>query len=336
MKHSTLFISIASLVIIFLLDIFAPDASILPALLFWAAAAQGLIALVVAADLSNAGWITPIRDRLLLVQPLLLLPVFGFLFFAINHLQVYPWHGGDHAWLSPGFFIARNIALLLLMYVFSLLYLRALRSSDPRKGLYGVLYILFFVAGQSLMGIDWVMSFEAPWISTLFGAYFFIEAFYVGIGLMAVITALLYRQSATDYRKPLRDSGNLILGFALLWAGQLFAQYLTIWYGNLPEEVSYVYKRFMFSPYEELSYLVVICLFLLPFVIMFSSKVKQMPKVIMGIAGLIFIGYYVEKLVFLLPDTHLSPVFVVLQTLVFGVPFAAVIATAIRPSPATA
>ena len=138
---------------------------------------------------------------------------------------------------------------------------------------------------------------------------------------MALLSTLLSRNFQGEFSRVMRDSAMLMLGFALFWAGQLYAQYLTIWYGNIPEEVAYLSRRVLFSPYMELSIFVVIAMFLVPFTGMIPRKTKLMPVFGQFAAILIMVGYIVEKWIYIDPVIHLDFIPAVLQAIVLGIPF---------------
>jgi hypothetical protein len=98
-----------------------------------------------------------------------------------------------------------------------------------------------------------------------------------------------------------------MFGFGLLWAGLYFAQYLTIWYGNIPEEVSFIAKRAQASPYRELGVAVLFLLFFLPFPALLSTRAKSNPYVVTGVSLSILSGILIERYVFLAPAVRLSP-----------------------------
>ena len=299
----------------------ASGMALVVAVLFWAAICQGMVALAAAADLSGARWFLPLRGHLMGIYPLLFAFPALFLVFSAN-LSVYPWLGHPTRWLEPNFFVIRNVALLLLTAVAAHLWSGAdRRGARSAKG-YCTLYLFSFVVTQSLMAFDWVMSLEAPWINTLVGAYFFIEALYLGIAATALVALLRARRDPARYRPVLVDATKLIFGFALLWAGQIFAQYLTIWYGNIPEEVGYVYKRVAVQPYGAMAVFVLLAMFVLPFGILVSRAAKTRPAPVIAAAGLVMAGYVVEKLVFILPAAPVHPVALALEFVILGVPVA--------------
>jgi hypothetical protein len=97
-----------------------------------------------------------------------------------------------------------------------------------------------------------------------------------------------------------------MFGFSLMWAGLFFAQYLTIWYGNLPEEVSYIARRISSSPLRELSVAVLFLLFFFPFPLLLSTRAKSNPAVTVAAAVSILSGILIERYVFLAPAVRLG------------------------------
>ena len=333
MRRSLYVWSGAAAVAILILGLLSKDASLLPGLLFWTAVGQGILALCAAGDLTKARWLAPVKEQLLSVHPYLLLFPVAFLIFSRN-IAIYPWAEHPGGWLSPGFFVIRNVAALLLTWFVGRTYAKAaLRGADSTRTL-AAFYALVFVLNQSLIAFDWVMSFEYPWVSTLFGGYFFIEALYAGIAFTAAVLALLAWRSRDELEASLRDSATLLFGFALLWAGQMFAQYLVIWYGNIPEEAGFLARRVAESPLRELSTAVLFTLFVIPFVVLLSRKAKTTPWIVLAMAKLVFIGILIERLVLLIPVTEMNFPLTMLGLIVLGIPLqATVLAQTIHERP---
>lgn len=298
-------------------------------LVFWVAIFQGCLALAAAAEVSKAKWILPVRNELLAVYPMLLFVSILFFFFGLFGLDVYPWADGSGLWLNKTFFLARNFILLLASYVLAWKFVSDTLEERPTKNLYAVLYLFVFVTTQSLVAFDWVMSLEYPWFSTLFGGYFFIESLYAGIAIAGVAAFFLLSQPGADenvqLKKTMKDVATLLFGFSLLWAGLFFSQFLVIWYGNLPEEVIYVTKRVYQSPLREMSYFVLLSLFVLPFTILLSIKVKTSKKMVLIMSSIIMLGVLLERMVFLAPATPLRPVTFAVEFVLTGAFFAAIV-----------
>lgn len=314
-------VAAATLAVAFLLHRFAAgpaDASLLLALVFWSGVGQGALALVAAVDLAEGRWLGAMRDRLLGLYPALLVFPFAFAVFGAD-LHLYPWTHHTTAWLEPTFFLVRNTAMLFLTFLAGAAYVRAARRDVASKGPLAVIYLAVFVTMQSMAGVDWVMSFDYPWISTMFPALFFVEAIFSGIAVTVIVSALLSRRKPS-VEPVLHDAATLMFGFSLLWGGLFFAQYLTIWYGNIPEEVAYIHKRIASPAMIGMCAYVVAASFAIPFSVLISRRAKTFRPVVIGLACLILSGLVVEKIVYLLPVAALSPVFAPVQLAVLGTP----------------
>jgi len=315
---------IAVSVLVFILDlVFASetDGSILIALLFWSGIGQGMIALAAAADLSGGKWIQSIRPYMQEYYPLLVLFPVTFLAFA-RHITIYDWVlYTPNGWLTPVFFIIRNTIMLILPFILAHVYVQASKKESPKTGLFAVLYIFSFVISQSFLAYDQVMTFEYPWINTLFGGYFFVEALYGGIAFSAILAGFLRLRKSERFKAAFRDFVVMIMGFALLWAGLFYSQYLVIWYGNIPEEVSFIAKRMAVPMLKNMGIYILLTLFLIPFVALISRKVKFMFPAVFVIALLVFSGLIVERLIYLIPVANLSLLAVLLPLILLGVPF---------------
>ncbi|MBI5418881.1 MAG: hypothetical protein HZA60_02220 [Deltaproteobacteria bacterium] len=284
--------------------------SLLLALLFWGTVVEGCIAAAAAGTMVNARWVGSVKRELLSVRPLLLLLAF-LLLLLIPFVDSYPWAGGPGLWLRKDFFIGRNLAFLLLAYVTAGRFAAAVEANGETKTVRAATYLFVFVTSQTLAAFDLVMSLEYPWYSTLFGGFFFIEALYAGFAVSAILCILVHgrppRTDDPDARSSLSDISVLMFGFSLLWAGLFFAQYLTIWYGNIPEEVSFIAKRTSVSPFRELAVSVLFLLFFLPFPALLSTRAKSNPYVVTAVSLSILSGILVERYVFLAPAVRLNP-----------------------------
>jgi hypothetical protein len=309
---------------IFLLDFMLAsekDGSLLVGLLFWAGVGQGLIAMTAAADLSRGKWIAGIKSYLQEYYPLLVMFPVAFLVFS-RHITAYGWAEEHYSgWLSPSSFILRNVLALLLPFITAHIYVQSSQKNSEKTGLWAVLYLTAFVVSQSFLAFDVVMTFEYPWINTLFGGFFFVEALYAGIGFSAILAGLMMLKHAEPFKKAFRDFTLMIMGFALFWAGLFYSQYLVIWYGNIPEEVSYVYKRMEVPILNYMGIYIIFTLFLIPFLALVSRKIKSTVPAVSFIAILVFSGLVVERLIYLIPVANLSVPAVLLPLLLLGAPY---------------
>lgn len=331
-------VAAAVLAIVALSPLSGRGGSLLLALLFWIAVVEGCIAAAAAGTMVNARGLGSVTSELLSVRPLLLLLAF-LLLLLTPFTDSYPWASSPGIWLRKEFFIGRNVAFLLLAWAAAQWLAApsagnggARTSRSEREGAKNVraaAYLFVFVVSQSLAAFDLVMSLEYPWYSTLFGGYFFIEALYAGFCVAAVLCILVHgkppRSDNPEAPSFLSDISVVLFGFGLLWAGLFFAQYLTIWYGNIPEEVSFIAKRAKASPYRELGVVVLFLLFFLPFPALLNTRAKSNPYVVSAVASSILSGILVERYVFVAPAVPLGALPLAAAFVCLLVPFALVV-----------
>lgn len=280
--------------------------ALLLTLTFWATIIQGAIAVAAITLLIQAKWVGSLQRELLSLYPLLLLLA---VLFALlwPQIELYPWTERPTAWLNRPFFMGRNIIILLLTYLAgrNLAHRATNPGNLPPKNRHAILYLLLFVASQSLVGFDWVMSAAYPWYSALFGMFFFTEALYGGIAIAGLLFFMFHsnRLATAPTQTPihLRDVSLLLFGFSVLWAGLFFAQYLLIWYGNLPEEVPFLIERISESPYREMSWFFLLALFPVPFFVLLGAAAKRNIYIVAGVSLAILAGLFAERLLYLLP-----------------------------------
>lgn len=289
------------------------DGSFLLVLTVWTMLVQGCVALAAVGEVAKGLWLIPIKRDLLSFYPLLFFTAILYLVIALR-MEIYGWTEHPTAWLNVQFFLARNVVVLLLTAWVGRLLARAVMAHSPRKNTYAVYYLFLFVTSQSLVAFDWIMSLEYPFVSTLFGGYFFIQSFLMGLLMSSYIIFFRTRKGETGLTKrTLRDAGTMTFGFCFLWGGFFFAQYLVIWYGNIPEEVDYVLKRVGPSPFWGLSRAVLLMVFVFPFVTLLFGHIKNSPRAMAAIASMIFAGLFLEKVVLVTPVVSAQPVFIAVE-----------------------
>lgn len=299
------------------------NGTLLLSILFWLSLAQGTVALVAAAELARGGWIKPLKRELLSFYPMILILAVLFLVFSFKLNEIYPWTANQGIWLNKRFFVVRNFLLNFACFYFAHLFSKESIAEGSRRGIFAVLYLFAFVLSQSLVAFDLVMSIEYPWYSTLFGAYTFIESIYSGIAVGGILTINILRKnpSSEPLRRVLVDIATMTFGFSLLWAGLFYSQFLVIWYGNLPEEVSFLVKRATHSDLKLMGYAVILSLFVLPFVILLSREFKKSRAVVLSVSSIVLIGIFIERLVYLLPHLAINPPVLAVEFIAIGLLF---------------
>lgn len=287
-------------------------------LTFWLALTEGCIALIAAAEVARATWHHPIKERMLSAYPMILVIAGLFLVF-IPQMDVYPWWGDPHFWAQKWLFVFRHAAWMLVTFLVARKFAaEALRGTHQSRR-WGVIYLLLFALGQSAVGLEWVMSLEKPWFSTLFGGYFIVEAFQSGIAVAGVVLLTMRAPDDDRWRFAQRSVGGLLFGFSVFWVYFYFSQLIVIWYGNLPEEVQYLARRIGYhTPYWALARGIFGLCWVVPFVVLMGKRAKMNPRIVTTVAILILSGYYIEKWLMIAPATPVVLWLQIVETVLLG------------------
>jgi hypothetical protein len=242
-----------------------------------------------------------------------------FLGLFLGREHIFPWLGmdlhGKETWLNLPFLFTRDGLALIILYVLGFAYVRSAMEAkragnsdadkpEGRMTPLAVLYILAFTLVLSLVGYDLVMAMDPHWYSTLFGGYTFVKAFYVGLGGIIILAAVLHLRSGENSpfeKKQFLDIGKLFLAFCLLWADFFYCQFVVIWYGNIPEETAYVIERTMRAPYGGLAWGVFVVCFILPFLVLLNRKIKTMSRAMIVLCTVVLVGIWLEHLLLIGP-----------------------------------
>ncbi len=137
--------------------------------------------------------------------------------------------------------------------------------------------LLLYALTITFAGVDWIMSLDPHWYSTIFGLLLFaghgLAAFAFVIAVLAVISAVEPVASVVSARQ-FHDLGKLLLAFVMLWAYLAFSQFLIIWAGNLPEEIPWYVERIR-GVWGYVALLIALGHFALPFVVLLSRDLKK-------------------------------------------------------------
>ena len=106
--------------------------------------------------------------------------------------------------------------------------------------------IIAYVLCMNFASIDWVMSLDPKWYSTIFVEIFIVGHFLSALALVTALLALFARHPAVGDAIPAKafhDLGNMLLAFVIFWTYVTFSQFLIIWSGNLPKEIGWYLDR---------------------------------------------------------------------------------------------
>ena len=137
--------------------------------------------------------------------------------------------------------------------------------------------LLFLVLTVSLASVDWIMSVDPHWYSTIFGLLMVVGQGLSALAFTIAILALVARSGVLGTvfsAGQFHDLGKLLLAFVMLWAYMAFSQFLIIWSGNLPEEIPWYIERIR-GAWGAVALLIVFGHFALPFVLLLSRDLKR-------------------------------------------------------------
>lgn len=236
----------------------------------------------------------------LIPMAVLFLPI---LFVALPAL--YPWANAEivrgdpvlehkAAYLNPTFFTIRTVIYFAFWIGFTLYLTRSSLLQDKtgdqrlmdKRASVSAFGIVLFVLSVTFAFTDWAMSLDPKWLSTVYGAWFVAAMGLAASSFVALlVTAQVNRKPYSDVVTPqlTRDIGNLMLTFTLLWAYLSLSQFLIIWAGNLPEEITY-YKRRLSPGWNEMGSFLIAFQFLVPFIALLSGNTKRTPRLLMTVA----------------------------------------------------
>jgi hypothetical protein len=156
--------------------------------------------------------------------------------------------------------------------------------------------LLFLVLTVTFASVDWVMSLEAEWYSTIFGLLTVVGQGLNALAMAIIVLTLLAgdRQFAGKLKpKHFHDLGKLLLAFVMLWAYLSFSQFLIIWSGNLPEEIPWYIKR-MQGTWGFIAVALIVGHFFLPFLLLLSRNIKRHPNLLSKVAVIVIVMRLVD------------------------------------------
>jgi hypothetical protein len=299
--------------------------SYLVAFLFWIGLPVGCWALLMLHHLVGGRWGFMIQRpleaaaRTFPVMAVLFLPV------VFGLRELYPWAAPGTAetdpfiqekssYLNTPFFLARAAFYFAVWFGWGRLLHRWSvdqdRTGDPsytiRLQNWSGVGLLLYGLTVTFSAIDWAMSLEPHWYSTIYGALFM-----VGDGLAALSFAIVIafflsaREPLSHVAHPDRfhDLGNLLLALVMLWAYLSFSQFLIIWWANLKEEVPWYLSRTE-GGWEIVALVLIAFKFALPFLLLLSRAAKRRARVLAGIALWVLVMHWVDLVWIVAPAFH--------------------------------
>lgn len=299
---------------------FMPDQffrSYLVAYLFWAGLALGCLAVLMMQYLTGGAWGLIVRRELESATKTLPLMALLFVPLLAGMQSLYVWtHTGavaadehlrhKHVYLNTEFFVIRWAAYFVVWVAIAYLLNRWSReqdrTADPRLSLRlerlsgPGLFVLSITVTFAL--IDWVMSLEPDWYSTIYGVTFMAGELLAAFAFIIAVVVLLSRYEPLSSRllpRHFRDLGNLLLTFVMLWAYCAFSQFLLIWSGNLREEIPWYLRRLQ-GGWGWVGVSLIVLHFFLPFFLLLQGDIKRRARRLALVAYLVIVMRFVDLL----------------------------------------
>ncbi len=186
-------------------------------------------------------------------------------------------------------------------------------ATDARISRLAPLFIVVYAIVMTLVAFDGIMALQPHWFSNLLGAFYFMGSF-LGAHMLLALLMLYGRRhlGAKDLVSPKQrhDLGKMCFGFTVFWTYLMWAQFLVIWYGNLPEETGFVFAR-LWGPWLPIGRWVFLGMFLIPFWGLLFVAAKKSPFVLGLIATISLVALWLERYLLVTPsvtEAH-GPVF---------------------------
>jgi hypothetical protein len=223
---------------------------------------------------------------------------------------------GKSGYLNLGFFWARVIAYFAIWFGYAYAFRKASLKMDTdlagaearylKMKRWGAAFLVLFAITSSTSAWDFVMSIETHWFSTLFGWYTFAGMFISSLCILAFTTAYLkskgYLPEVTDHH--MQDIGKFMFAFSIFWTYLWFAQFMLIWYSNLPEEITYFALRQ--DHYRGLWLGTFFINFIVPFIVLMTRDAKRKLYLIMFMSLVLFIGHWMDTYIMVIPGAMIQ------------------------------
>jgi hypothetical protein len=262
---------------------------------FWTGMALGCLGILLMHHTVGGKWGIVIRRlceagaRTLPLMLLLSLPI------LLDMRMIYPWAGPEGArdanvqmkagYLNIPFFVVRTIFYFAVWcyYAFSLSRKSAEQDQTGDDRLISRMRavsapgLVVFTFTATFAFVDWIMSLEPNWFSTVYGAMFLVGQVLQAFALVIALLVILAKWPPLAGRitpQHFHDLGNMMFAFTVLWAYLSFSQYIIIWAGNLPEEIPWYIKRLK-TGWGGIAFFLVIFHFCVPFVLLLQRNIKR-------------------------------------------------------------
>jgi hypothetical protein len=297
--------------------------SYLLAFVFWNGLAVGALAILMLQYLTGGAWGIAIRRELEAATRTFPLTAVAFLPLLAGMHHLYEWTHADAVahdellqkktlYLNTPFFLIRaalSFAVWMLVAHFLNKWSREQDSSVDHKAIDRKLQMLsggglvLYALTTTFTSIDWVMSLEPHWYSTMYGVLYMVSQALGALALATVAVVLLSgREPVSGFLggRHRHDLGKMMFAFTMFWAYVNFTQYLIVWSGNIPEEISWYLARFR-GGWGWIGAAILIFHFVVPFFLLLSRRANRNPRLLARAAILLIVMRFVDVAWLVLP-----------------------------------
>jgi hypothetical protein len=287
--------------------------------IYWMVIPLGCTAILMLHHLTGGWWGYPIRrmleagSRMFGLMAVLFIPILAGMWMKV----LYPWNFDwvrpelladpnykfKMAYLTPQFFTVRAVIYFLVLLGITYFLNKFSRDQDATsdaavqvamekrlEAMSGpgiILWGLVITFGM----IDWVMSLEPKWFSTIYGMIFMI------VSALTAMSFMIFNLRRMSKQEPYRDAvtpqqyndlGNLMLAFTMLWAYLNFSQFLIIWAANIRDEIPWYMSR-AFGPWAKVAVVLIVLHFALPFILLLQRNIKRRVERLGRLAGMMLV-----------------------------------------------
>ncbi len=276
------------------------------AFMFWLGLSLGSLALLLLLHLSGNHWGLTIRRvneassgtvvlmAILFIPILLALPVI-FPWARPATVAAQPLLQYKSFYLNVPFFILRAILYFAVWILLS----AAMNRSRGRRDTLGGLGLILYGVTMTFAAVDWLMSLEPFWSSTIFGTVIIFSQILPAMAFAILILNLFPTMGLGrdwTYRTtpiPYQDLGAITITLVMGWAYLAFFQMLIIWAGNLPREVTWYVARTT-GGWQIVAWILAILQFVLPFTMLLSNRVRHSMRLLAWVGGILLFSNLVN------------------------------------------
>ena len=288
----------------------------------------GCLFIVALEHVVGAKWSVPLRRVPEKLSSLILLVCPAALLGLLSLRVLYPWTSpeslqnpviaGKSVWLNIPFFAIRALACIALWIIAYRIFVRgSMRQDQDKDPKFNVRVRRFAPVFMALFGItltvasfDWISSLEPEWYSDVFGVYIFAGTFLAGLAATVLAVQHLMARGRLPGVRPdhVYNLGGFLFAFTVFWSYIGFAQYLLMWYANLPEEVFW-YKERLEGLWGPLLLVLAILHFFVPFFALIPRDAKGSPRRMVWIAFIMLVAHWLDLYWMIFPALGKEPFF---------------------------